>query len=168
MCNESACLFFSLQNVDDDESIKLKKKKKRKRKSLSDDESDSKKMHSNRRDHDDDREDGEISEEDDYYCHDDRSFDNRKEKKRRHYHAETDATIEILESTDSSMDSERSFSNGRIQGLIKRTFHCMHTQFEMIENNEEYFCLIHSLCFEFQMLRKSIHHPFGSSCRRQM
>lgn len=131
MCNESAYLFFSLQTSDDDERVKLKKKKKKsKRRSSSNVESGvdakkrkdkkrrSKKKHSKRRDHEGDREDGEISEEDDVSDH----LASGKGK-RRSRHAAADekrskrATIEILDSTESSMDSERSFSNVKMQGI---------------------------------------------------
>lgn len=135
MCNECAYLFFSLQTGDDGEHGKLaKKKEKRKRKSLSNDESDddverhrdrhrhrSKKKHSDRRDRDGDRdgdrEDGELSEENE--CSDEMLPE--KEKFRRRHDATDEkwqktATIEILDSTESSMDSEQSFSNGKMQG----------------------------------------------------
>lgn len=115
----------------DGEPVKVtKKKKKRKRRSSSNDESDedakkhrsrrrhSKRTHSDRRDPDGDREDGEISEDDDGSD----EVPPEKEKHRsRHGGAADNATIEILDSTDSSMDSEQSFSNGRIQGIFGLT-----------------------------------------------
>lgn len=133
MCNESAYLFFSLQTDGDGddggEHVKVaKKKKKRKRKSSSNDDSDeeaerrrrrrSKKKRADRRDHEGDREDGEISDEDE--CSDE--MPTEREKPRSRNAAVTDdkwkknATIEIMDSSESTNESEQSFSNGIMQG----------------------------------------------------
>lgn len=130
MCNESASLFFSLQTSDDDERVKLKKKKKKSKRRLSSNvesgvdaksrkerKSRSKKKHSKRREHEFDREDGEISEEDD--CSDQLRSEKGKRRRRR---ADADGrpskipTIEIPDSTESSIDSDRSFSNVKLHG----------------------------------------------------
>lgn len=130
-------------------------------------------MVTKRRKDDEAREDGELSDDDD--CSDDEPLIKEKQKTNRQPMGKDrlgkNETIEIIDSSHSSTDSEFGFSNGQMQGEFQpamRTFY-LALPFLIVIVNDFATDLIysHSLSSSFsQMLRRNIRLRSELLCKR--
>lgn len=123
-----------------------------------------------RRKEDEVREDGELSEDDDYS--DDEPLIREKHKTNRQPMGKERfgkyETIEIIDSSHSSTDSEFGFSNGQMQGEFQsamRTFYFA-LPFTFVIDLAIDSIYSHSLTSSSQMSRRNIRLPFELLCKR--